>query len=84
MIDRKHTPCREAQRRREAIMEKLAVSQRQREVSEEQRVAAAVAQRDAQESQLQWEEQERRAALLQSIAEHRELSVRGSVVDAAL
>lgn len=65
-------------------MEKLAFTQREQEVSEEQRVAAAVAQRDAREAQLQWEEEERRAALLQSIAEHRDLTVSQSVVDAAL
>lgn len=56
-------------------MDKLTVTQREQEVSEEQRVALAVAQRDAREAQLQWEEEERRAALLQSIAEHRQLTV---------
>lgn len=76
-------PCREAQRRREAIMEKLVDARRAQEDSEEQRVSAAVAQRDAREAQLQWEEEERRAALLQSIAEHRELTVTPSVVDGA-
>lgn len=65
-------------------MEKLAVTQREQEVSEEQRVAAAVAQQDAREAQLRWEEEERRATLLQSIAEHREVTVNGSVVDGAL
>lgn len=64
-------------------MEKLALSQQEQEVSEEQRVAAAVAQRDAREAQLQWEEEERRAALLQSIAEHRKLTVTTSVADGA-
>lgn len=56
-------------------MDKLTVTQREQEVSEEQRVALAVAQRDAREAQLQWEEEERTAALLQSIAEHRQLTV---------
>lgn len=65
-------------------MEKLAIAQREQEVDEEQRVAAAVAQRDAREAQLQWEEEERRATLLQSIAEHRERTVRASAVHAAL
>lgn len=64
-------------------MEKLALTQQGQEVSEEQKVAAAVAQRDAREAQLQWEEEERRAALLQSIAEHRELTVTQSFGDGA-
>lgn len=65
-------------------MEKLAVTQREQEVSEERRAAAALAQRDAREAQLQWEQEERRAALLQSIAEHREVTVSQSVVHGAL
>lgn len=57
------------------IMDKLTLTQREQGVNEEQRIAVAVAQRDAREAQLQWEEEERKAALLQSIAEYRELTV---------
>lgn len=66
------------------IKDKLTVTQREQEDNEEQRIAVAVAQRDAREAQLQWEEEERKAALLQSIAKHRELTVNKSVVEGAL
>lgn len=66
------------------IKDKLTVTQRQQEGNEEQRIAVAVAQRDAREAQLQWEEQERKATLLQSIAKHRELMVTESVVEGVL
>lgn len=66
------------------IKDKLTVTQREQEGNEEQRIAVAVAQRDAREAQLQWEEEERKAALLQSIAKHRELTVTKSVVEGVL
>lgn len=66
------------------IKDKLTVTQREQEGNEEQRIAVAVAQRDAREAQLQWEEEERKAALLQSIAKHRELTVTESVVEGVL
>lgn len=66
------------------IKDKLTVTQREQEGNEEQRIAVAVAQRDAREAQLQWEEEERKAALLQSIARHRELTVTESVVEGVL
>lgn len=66
------------------IKDKLTVTQRQQEGNEEQRIAVAVAQRDAREAQLQWEGQERKATLLQSIAKHRELMVTESVVEGVL
>lgn len=66
------------------IKDKLTVTQREQEGNEEQRIAMAVAQRDAREAQLQWEEEERKAALLQSIAKHRELTVTESVVEGVL
>ncbi|XP_075896319.1 cilia- and flagella- associated protein 210 [Nelusetta ayraudi] len=72
--DREAELMRRAQRRREVIKDKLTVTQREQEGNEEQRMAVAVAQRDAREAQLQWEEEERKAALLQSIAKHRELT----------
>lgn len=66
------------------IKDKLTVTQREQEGNEEQRIAVAVAQRDAREAQLQWEEEERKATLLQSIAKHRELMVTESVVEGVL
>lgn len=57
------------------IMDKLTVKQQEQKVSEEQRIALAVAKQDARQAQLQWEEKERKASMLQSIAEHRELMV---------
>lgn len=66
------------------IKDKLTVTQREQEGNEEQRITVAVAQRDAREAQLQWEEEERKATLLQSIAKHRELMVTESVVEGVL
>lgn len=57
------------------IMDKLTVTQQEQKVSEEQRIALAVAEQEARQAQLQWEEEERKASMLQSIAEHRELMV---------
>lgn len=61
--------------RRERIMNKLTVTQQEQAVSEEQRIAKAVAERDAKQAQQQWEEAERKAAMLKSIAAHREFMV---------
>lgn len=66
---------REAQDHRERIIDKLTVKQREQTVSEEQRIGKAVRERDAKEAQQQREEQEKRAAMLKSIAAHRELTV---------
>uniref|UniRef100_A0A3Q3W2D1 Trichohyalin-plectin-homology domain-containing protein n=1 Tax=Mola mola TaxID=94237 RepID=A0A3Q3W2D1_MOLML len=64
----------EAQTRRENIMNKLVVTQREQTDSEEQRITKAVAERDARQAQLRREEEERRATMLKSITEHRELT----------
>lgn len=56
-------------------MNKLTVEQREQTVSEEQRIAKAVAEQDAKQAQQQSEDEEKRAAMLKSIAAHRELLV---------
>nr|XP_020452097.1 coiled-coil domain-containing protein 173 [Monopterus albus] len=64
---------REAQMRRERIVNKLTDTRQEQTVSEEQRIAKAVAERNAKVAQQQWEEEEKRVAMLKSIAAHREL-----------
>lgn len=56
-------------------MKDLTVAQQEQSVSEEQRIAKAVAEQEAKQAQEWWEEEERQAAMLRSIREHRELSV---------
>lgn len=56
-------------------MNKLTVEQREQTVSEEQRTAKAVAERDAKQALQQLEEEEKRVAMLKSIAVHREFMV---------
>ncbi|XP_018540275.1 cilia- and flagella- associated protein 210 isoform X1 [Lates calcarifer] len=63
---------REAQMQRERIMSKLTDTQREQTVSEEQRIAKAVAERDAKQAQQQREEEEKKAAVLKAITAHRE------------
>uniref|UniRef100_A0A665VHL9 Trichohyalin-plectin-homology domain-containing protein n=2 Tax=Echeneis naucrates TaxID=173247 RepID=A0A665VHL9_ECHNA len=63
---------REAQMHREKIMNKLAVTQQEQAVSDEQRIAKAVAERDAKQAQQQKEEAAKRAAMLKAIAAHRQ------------
>ncbi|XP_023259287.1 coiled-coil domain-containing protein 173 [Seriola lalandi dorsalis] len=63
---------REAQMQREKIMNKLTVAQQDQSVSEEQRIAKAVAERDAKQAQRHREEEEKRTAMLKSITAHRE------------
>ncbi|GAA6231206.1 coiled-coil domain-containing protein 173 isoform X2 [Lates japonicus] len=63
---------REAQMQRERIMNKLTDTQREQTVSEEQRIAKAVAERDAKQAQQQREEEEKKAAVLKAITAHRE------------
>ncbi|XP_023142157.2 cilia- and flagella- associated protein 210 isoform X2 [Amphiprion ocellaris] len=63
---------REAQMRRERIMGKLTVKQQEEAVSEEQRIAKAVAEQDAKQAQEQQEKEEKKAEMLKSIAAHRE------------
>lgn len=60
---------------RERIMSKLTDTQREQTVSEEQRIAKAVAERDAKQAQQQREEEEKKAAVLKAITAHREFMV---------
>lgn len=56
-------------------MDKLTVTQQEQKVSEEQRIARAVAEHNAKQAQQQWEEEEKRVTMLKSMAAHRELRV---------
>lgn len=56
-------------------MKDLTVAQQEQSVSQEQRIAKAVAQQDAKQAQQWWEEEEKRVAMLRSIRAHRELTV---------
>lgn len=56
-------------------MKDLTVAQREQSVSQDQRIAKAVAEQDAKQAQQWWEEEERRAAMLRSVRAHRELTV---------
>ena len=60
---------------REKIMNKLTVTQQEQTVSEEQRIAKAVAEQDAKQAQQRIEEEEKKAAMLKSITAHREFVV---------
>ncbi|CAI5656109.1 coiled-coil domain-containing protein 173 isoform X2 [Oreochromis aureus] len=64
---------REAQTRRERIINRLTVTQQEQAVSEEQKIAKAVAEREAKQAQQQLEEDEKKAEMLKSISVHREL-----------
>jgi len=56
-------------------LSKLTATQQEQTASEEQRIAKAVAERDAKQAQLQLEEEERKAAMSKSIAAHRDFMV---------
>ncbi|XP_026151094.1 coiled-coil domain-containing protein 173 [Mastacembelus armatus] len=71
--DKEKELFREAQMRRDRIVNKLTVTQQEQTVYEEERIAKAVAERDAKEAQQQREEEERRAEMLKSIAAHRNM-----------
>ncbi|XP_074515454.1 cilia- and flagella- associated protein 210 [Sebastes fasciatus] len=62
----------EAQMRRDWIMNKLTVEQQDKTDIEEQRIAQAVAEQDAKQAQQQREKEEKAAAMMESIAAHRE------------
>ncbi|KAE8299331.1 Coiled-coil domain-containing protein 173 [Larimichthys crocea] len=71
--DREAELFREAQMHREKIKDKLTVVQQEKIDDEEQRIAKAVAERDAKEAEQLWKEEEEKAAMLKSIIAHREL-----------
>lgn len=60
---------------REKIMNKLIVEKEDKSASEEQRIATAVAEREARQAQQRWEEEEKKMATMKSIATQRELMV---------
>lgn len=62
----------EAQMRQERMLEKLVATQQEQADDEELRIAKAVRERNAREAQLQGQEEERKAAMLDSIVAHRE------------
>lgn len=53
-------------------MDQLIATQQEHKVTEEQRIKKAVAEQDAKQAQQQWEEEERKAAMLKSITAYRE------------
>uniref|UniRef100_A0A3Q3AXX0 Cilia and flagella associated protein 210 n=1 Tax=Kryptolebias marmoratus TaxID=37003 RepID=A0A3Q3AXX0_KRYMA len=64
---------RDAQLRRERILNTLTVTQQERTATDEQRVAKAVAEQDAKQAQLRREEERKKSEMLKSITAHREL-----------
>lgn len=66
---------RELQRHRETIIQKLAVQKQQEISNEEEIIAKAVAEREARQAREQREKEEQHAAMLKSIAAHRESMV---------
>ncbi|KAG1945095.1 hypothetical protein F2P79_013950 [Pimephales promelas] len=63
---------RELQRHRETIIQKLAVQKQEEINNEEEIIAKAVAEREARQARVQREKEEKHAAMLKSIASHRE------------
>lgn len=70
---------REAQHHREKILNKLTATQQEQTVNEEQRIAKAVAEREAKQAHLQLAEEERRAVMLKLIVAQRQLLLLPSV-----
>ncbi|XP_029566959.1 coiled-coil domain-containing protein 173 isoform X2 [Salmo trutta] len=69
--DKEEEMFREVQMHREGIMNKLAAKQ-QEQTDNEELIAKAIAQRDARQAQQQKEKDDKRTAMLNSIASHRE------------
>ncbi|CAB1328481.1 unnamed protein product, partial [Coregonus sp. 'balchen'] len=69
--DKEEELFREVQMHRERIMNKLA-AQQQEQTDNEELIAKAIAQRDARQAQQQKEKDDKRMAMLDSIASHRE------------
>ncbi|XP_052422203.1 cilia- and flagella- associated protein 210-like [Carassius gibelio] len=63
---------REIQRQRETIIQKLAVQKQKQISNEEEIIAKAVAEREAKQAREQREKEEKHAAVLNSIAAHRQ------------
>ncbi|XP_058479114.1 cilia- and flagella- associated protein 210 isoform X1 [Solea solea] len=64
---------REAQKHRQRIIDNLTATQREQTVSEEQRIAQAVAEQEAKQEQQRREEERKKAEMLKSITGHRQL-----------
>lgn len=62
---------REVQRHREAIIEKLAAQRQEQSTNEEAVISKAVAQAEAKQVRQQREQDEKKAAMLKSIEQHR-------------
>ncbi|XP_017280047.1 coiled-coil domain-containing protein 173 [Kryptolebias marmoratus] len=71
--EREQELFRDAQLRRERILNTLTVTQQERTATDEQRVAKAVAEQDAKQAQLRREEERKKSEMLKSITAHREL-----------
>ncbi|XP_019733277.1 coiled-coil domain-containing protein 173 [Hippocampus comes] len=70
--DKEKELLREVQIRRERIMDKLMLAQQEQKEQKQQNNAEAVAERDAQRMQREWEEEQKRVQMMKSIAAHRE------------
>uniref|UniRef100_A0A3B4B8C3 Trichohyalin-plectin-homology domain-containing protein n=1 Tax=Periophthalmus magnuspinnatus TaxID=409849 RepID=A0A3B4B8C3_9GOBI len=62
----------EIQSKRERILEKIVATQQEQAENEELKIAQAVAEREAREAKLKLEEEEKKAAMMKSMAVHRE------------
>ncbi|XP_068185241.1 cilia- and flagella- associated protein 210 [Antennarius striatus] len=71
--DREAELFREAQMRRERIMNKLIITQQEQTVNEEQRIAKAVAEQEAKRALQQLQDEEKMAGFIESITKHRDL-----------
>uniref|UniRef100_A0A8D3AS13 Cilia and flagella associated protein 210 n=1 Tax=Scophthalmus maximus TaxID=52904 RepID=A0A8D3AS13_SCOMX len=72
-VSQRQKEFREALNRRERIMNEMTIEHQEQTVSEEQRIAQAVAEQDARWERQRREEEERRAAMLKTITAHRQL-----------
>lgn len=63
---------REVQRHRQALVEKLAAFNEEQTINEEEVISKAAAEAEARLDKQQREKDEKKAAMLKSIAEHRE------------
>lgn len=66
---------REVQRHREALVEKLAAFNEEQTINEEELISKAAAEAEARMDKQQREKDEKKAAMLKSIADHREAVV---------
>ncbi|RVE58004.1 hypothetical protein OJAV_G00204990 [Oryzias javanicus] len=64
---------REAQERRERILNKLVVTQQQQTLNEEKRTAKAVVELDERQTLLHQEQEQKKAAMMKAITDHREI-----------